>query len=62
MSLNHKPKVFILKQSDILKCPFAIIDHSHYRNNGTCKCDDPDEQAMMIEEWGYTREDFNRAT
>jgi hypothetical protein len=48
-----------LKQSDMLKCPFLIMDFYHYRPDGTCKCDDPQEQARMIAEWDYTPEDFN---
>ena len=30
----------------------------HYRTDGSCKCDDPQEQAMMIREWGYSESDF----
>ena len=51
-----------IRQSDIVACPHAIFDPSHYREDGTCKCDDPEEQAMMIEDWGYSPEDFNRPT
>lgn len=47
-----------IRQSDMLKCPFAIMDPSHYRNDGTCKCDDPEHRAMMIADWGYTLDDF----
>jgi hypothetical protein len=49
-----------VKQSTIGKCPHLIFDLSHYRTDGTCKCNDPDEQARMIREWGYTRADFDR--
>jgi len=47
-----------IKQADMLKCPFAIMDMSHYNEDGTCKCTDPQERARMIEEWEYTEEDF----
>jgi hypothetical protein len=47
-----------LKPSMFGACPFTIMDVSHYRPDGSCKCDDPAEQARMIREWGYTREDF----
>jgi hypothetical protein len=48
----------IIKQSDIAKCPHCIFVASHYRDDGSCKCDDATERAMMIAEWGYTPESF----
>ena len=48
-----------IEQSDMASCPHVIMIASHYRENGTCKCDDPDERAMMIREWGYTDADFD---
>jgi len=53
-----KAKVVWLKQSDILKCPFCIIDMKHYRPDGSCKCDDPEHRSFMIENWEYKEEDF----
>ena len=50
--------VRIIKQADIAECPHLIMVPNHYRDNGTCKCDDPTEQAMMIRDWGYSRKDF----
>lgn len=50
-----------IRQADIARCPFAIMVPAHYRPDGSCKCDDPAEQAMMIKEWGYTRASFTRA-
>lgn len=47
-----------IKQIDMLKCPHCIMVASHYREDGTCKCDDPTEQAMMVKEWGYKKSDF----
>ena len=51
-------RVTMMKHSNILACPFCIIVPSHYRADGSCKCDDPQEQAMMIKEWGYTKKSF----
>lgn len=51
-------QVRYLKQSDMLKCPFAIMVPEHYRDDGTCKCDDPTHRAMMIKEWGYKSSQF----
>lgn len=45
-------------QSNIMACPHVIMVPEHYREDGTCKCDDPNEQAMMIREWGYSPSDF----
>lgn len=50
----------VIKRSDIGACPHTIMVPSHYRDNGSCKCDDPDEVAMMIREWGYTAADFEK--
>jgi len=49
-----------VKQSTIQACPHVIFDVSHYRADGSCKCDDPTEQARMIREWGYSESDFKR--
>ena len=40
-----------IKQSDIGKCPHCIMVLEHYREDGTCKCDDPNE--LVMKEWGY---------
>ena len=51
----------ILKQSDILKCPFVILMPDHYRPDGKCLCDDADHRNnVMKPEWGYTDEDFRQ--
>ncbi len=36
---------------DPQKCPHFILVGNHYRGDGTCKCDDPNETVMR--EWGY---------
>jgi len=50
--------VRLIKQSDIGRCPFVIMVAEHYREDGTCKCDDPVERERMIREWEYKPEDF----
>lgn len=50
----------MIKQSDIGKCPHFIMVPEHYREDGTCKCNDPVEQAMMIKKWGYKKSDFKK--
>ena len=47
-----------IAQADIQKCKFTILIPSHYREDGSCKCNDPAEQEKMIKEWGYNEEDF----
>lgn len=41
-----------IKQSDILACPHVILMPDHYRDDGSCRCDD--EQHVVMAEWGYT--------
>lgn len=48
----------ILKQSDLQKCPFYIFVPSHYREDGSCKCNSKAERERMIREWDYQPEDF----
>lgn len=47
-----------VKRTDILACPFVIMVAEHYREDGSCKCDDPIEQKKMIKEWGYTKKEI----
>lgn len=48
-----------IKQSDLLACPFAILVPEHYRDDGSCKCNDPKHrEGVMISEWGYSHADF----
>lgn len=41
-----------IKRSDMLKCPHCIMMPEHYRNDGSCKCNDPLDEKMA--EWGYS--------
>ena len=42
-------------QSAMLKCPHAIIAFEHYREDGSCRCDD--ETHTEMKEWGYVWQD-----
>lgn len=46
-------------QAAIQRCRFFIFDAQHYRDDGTCRCNDPVEQRRLIREAGYKRSDFN---
>lgn len=37
------------------RCPHLIFAGEHYRDDGSCKCNDPDETVMA--EWGYVWKD-----
>ena len=50
-----------IKQSDLAKCPFTIFDPFHYRNDGSCKCNDQEHRRFMMDNWEYTTEDFIEA-
>jgi len=50
--------VRLIRQSDIGKCPFVIMVPEHYREDGSCKCNDPEHRKMMIKEWGYSKGSF----
>lgn len=44
-----------IDQSDLMACPHVILVASHYREDGTCRCDDPNAPEMAS--WGYTWRD-----
>lgn len=50
--------VRMIRQSDLGRCPFYIFNAAHYREDGSCKCDDAEHRAMMIREWQYKPEHF----
>ena len=43
--------VRLIKQSDIAACPHFIFVPSHYRDDGSCRCNDAD--AVEMKDWGY---------
>lgn len=47
-----------IEQSDILACPHVILVPQHYREDGSCRCND--EQHVEMREWGYTWNDATR--
>lgn len=47
-----------IKHSDLRACPFAILVPEHYREDGTCRCDDAAHRETMIKQWGYKAKDF----
>jgi len=47
-----------LNGDDIRKCRFCILSPDHYRSDGSCKCNNREHRAMMIQEWEYREEQF----
>ena len=50
-----------INESDIGKCPFVILDASHYREDGSCLCNDRKYRDTVMRKLGYKRSDFKRA-
>ncbi len=48
-------KITMMRTADIRKCPHCILMPSHYRSDGSCRCDDPNDPHMA--EWEYTWND-----
>lgn len=40
-----------IAQENIMKCPHVILTPEHYREDGSCRCDDPTHTEMK--KWGY---------
>jgi hypothetical protein len=40
-----------ISQADLRRCPHFIMAAEHYREDGTCRCNDP--EATDMAEWGY---------
>jgi hypothetical protein len=40
-------EIFEIGRAMISKCPFYIFDPAHYKQDGTCKCFDQEEQARL---------------
>lgn len=49
--IDEHGNLFDHKMIDPTKCPRLILSGEHYRDDGTCKCNDPNETVMA--EWGY---------
>lgn len=55
-------EVTMMKQSDMLKCPFAIMMSEHYTPTGKCKCHNKmHRHQVMMAQWEYTPLDFVQA-
>jgi len=50
-----------IRQADILACPHVILLPDHYREDGSCRCNDAAEQARLIREAAYSPSDFPTA-
>lgn len=42
----------LIRRADIAACLFVILMPEHYRQDGSCKCDDPSDTDMAS--WGYS--------
>jgi hypothetical protein len=42
----------VLSSSQILTCPHILLVPDHYREDGTCKCNEESDPHMR--EWGYS--------
>lgn len=59
MQQQTKAKVTYMKQSNTLKCPFAIMMPEHYNPSGSCKCfNKRHRHRVMMKQWEYTPKDF----
>ena len=47
-SVRH---VRTIQQSSVRKCPHFVLTPEHYREDESCRCDDPNHTDMA--EWGY---------
>jgi len=50
-----------MPQSTFSNCPFFIMMPEHYREDGSCRCNDPEYRKKVMKGWGYTKRDFVRA-
>jgi hypothetical protein len=41
-----------VEQSSMLQCPHCIMVFEHYREDNSCRCDDPEHIEMA--EWEYS--------
>lgn len=48
-------RIMRMSHEQIRKCPFLIMTPEHYRDDGSCRCNER-EHAVMVE-WGYTWDD-----
>jgi hypothetical protein len=51
--------VRVIEQGAIQRCRFLIMIPDHYRDDGSCKCDDAEHRAYLIARCGYTDASFD---
>ena len=49
--VNGEIQVVQIKTINPLNCPYYIIMGEHYRDDGSCRCNDQSHSAMTA--WGY---------
>lgn len=47
-----------IPQSELMACPHFILVPEHYRDDNSCRCDDPTHVEMR--EWGYAWSETER--
>jgi hypothetical protein len=57
-AMHRAPTTKPVKTINPHRCPFFIFMPQHYRDDGSCMCNDANERKRMIAEWEYTEEDF----
>ena len=45
---------------DPRRCPFLIWNPDHYRQDGSCMCNDEEHRKKVMRSWGYRAADFKR--
>lgn len=40
MREKEGPRVFVVTSEDIARCPIQSLKPEHYRDDGTCRCDE----------------------
>lgn len=49
--------VRIISSSDVARCPKTSLSHDHYRDDGTCRCDEREAcQAQVDQLWADLQE------
>ena len=48
-----------ISHESIQACRFLILVAEHYREDGSCRCDDAQHRVMIIREWEYQQSDFD---
>lgn len=56
---DGKVRILSSKQIDPSRCPHFILVGDHYREDGSCKCDDAQHRQYMIDNWDYSQDDFD---